>query len=100
MGIKINKPLQKLQRCKKCGLFKVLETDFPRAANCKSGYLHSCKSCVRAAQLKREKADPEKYLAIKKAWRDANRKKVLEYQRQYRARKKLACGSANNDSNG
>lgn len=59
-----------MKQCSKCGAEKSL-SEFYRVAN--SDRLRSaCKACVNGANLARQAANPEKYNARTKAWREKN----------------------------
>jgi len=59
-----------MKRCTKCGLEKD-ESEFHRYANSDKPRAR-CKICINAANLARQAANPEKYNARTRAWRDKN----------------------------
>ncbi|CAD6526094.1 hypothetical protein LMG24235_01918 [Paraburkholderia sabiae] len=73
--------ITKMQKCKRCGESKPLETAFSKAARCKTGYRKTCKQCMREG-INRESAS-----AASKLWRDHNRERANQYLREWRKRK-------------
>lgn len=86
-----------MKTCRECGLEKPL-TEFHRAAGMRDGHRSECKSCAarikkaryainREREIRRvqawRRANPERYLASQRAYKDANRHRL---QRQHRDR--------------
>jgi len=78
-----------MKRCKKCGEVKPLG-EFYKAKGAADGYRTDCKVCNLADKKARYKADPETAISRVKAWQHANRDRLNEYQREYRAKNQSA----------
>lgn len=69
--------------CRKCGETKPLE-DFVKDKRCKDGRTARCKACSNADQRRRHVENG--HIVSKRAWREANRKRVRERGRERMAK--------------
>ena len=79
--------------CTKCNTDKQLNK-FNKSCTSKDGHHTICKVCRVAANKAYLTANPKKQVKNKKIWAEANKKKMAEYQRNYRlANKSVAVAS-------
>lgn len=71
--------------CKGCGETKSLD-QFPKVRENKDGMSGTCRGCKRQKDRERFAADPEKYRARKRDYRQRNKERITDYQKKWVAK--------------
>jgi hypothetical protein len=78
--------------CGRCKVVQPLDDYYPDKSH-RDGRHSICKACVKADRKARYEADPAKYAARFKVYREAHREQFLEYNRAVRRRALAAYGN-------
>lgn len=75
----------KTKVCTACERRK-LRSAFHKQASARDGLRYECKACNKSRALAAYHADPQRYIAVQRAWQERNPQKIAEYRAIRRSR--------------